>query len=87
MVHSMPLKNVPVQSYKKKIKTFGSSLVLSSEINAYQIEKVISISSEMISAYIFTVAFLDNLWLCHSVNTFHFRTSSANHFLICERKH
>ena len=27
MVYSMPLKNVSVQSYKVKIKTFGSSLV------------------------------------------------------------
>ena len=28
MVYSMPLKNVSVQSYKVKIRTFGSSLVV-----------------------------------------------------------
>ena len=62
----------------------------SSEINAYQKQiKVISITSEMIwyPAYIFTVAFLDYLWLFHSLNAFHFRTSKPHNFLICEWKH
>ena len=41
----------------------------------------------LISACIFTVAFLDYLWLLHSLNAFHNRTSNAHNFLICERKH
>ena len=33
MVHSMPLKNVSGQSYKVKIRTFGSSLVTTVILN------------------------------------------------------
>ena len=70
--------------------------ILSSEINAYQKQiKVISVTSEMIwyqslvnyiSLY-FHFAFLDHLWLFHSLNAAHFESSNAYNFLICEQKH
>ena len=35
----------------------------------------------------FCLGFLDYLWLFHSLNAFHFRTSKAHNCLICEQKH
>ena len=39
-----------------------------------------------ISLY-FHSSVLDYLWLFHSLNAFHFRTTNAHNFLVCERKH
>ena len=60
--------------------------ILSSEINAYQKQiKVISFTSEMLYFHC-SVSGLP-LTFFHSLNAFHFRTSNANNFLICEQKH
>ena len=60
--------------------------ILSSEINAYQKQiKVISFTSEMLYFHC-SVSGLP-LTFFHSLNVFHFRTSNANNFLICEQKH
>ena len=62
--------------------------ILSSSINAYQKQiKVILITSEMISAYIFTVAFFLLPLTFPFTECVHFRTSNAHNFRICEQKH
>ena len=47
--------------------------------------KVISFTSEML--YFHCSVFGLPLTFFHSLNAFHFRTSNANNFLICEQKH
>ena len=60
--------------------------ILSSEINANQKQiKVISFTSEML--YFHCSVFGLPPTFFHSLNAFHFRTSNAHNFLICEQKH
>ena len=59
--------------------------ILGSEINTYQKQiKVISFTSEML--YFHCCVFGLPLTFFHSLNAFHFRTSNAHNFLICEQK-
>ena len=48
---------------------------------------MISITSNWYQLIFSLDPFLDYLWFFHLLNAFHFRTSNADNFLICERKH